>query len=130
MAEGIPAHKILQRLCGIIVAEARNSPALSKKLLRAFPNTMAPTIEPVQRIAKSDVSQFHAVNVLRAHGENVLRGKLEQIRSKENLRAIAKSSSLTLEGAAAKRNASLSELAEGIVAAAKHYDGQRTGAIE
>jgi hypothetical protein len=130
MAEDVPAHEILQRLFDVIIAEARNSPALSKKLLRAFPQSMTSGNEPAQRASKFDASEFHAVNILRAHGENVLRGKLEQVRSKENLRAIAKISSLTLEGAAAKRNATLADIIEGIIAAAKHYDKQRTGATE
>ncbi len=130
MAEENQAHEILQRLFNVIVAEARKSPALSKKLFRAFPKHIASAMEPLPRASRFDASQFHAVNILRAHGENILRGKLEQIRSKENLRAVAKTSSLILEGAAAKRNASLAEIVEGIVAAAKHYDTQRRGASE
>jgi hypothetical protein len=130
MAEDPPAHEILQRLFDIIIAEARSSPALARKLLRALPSSMTAGGEPAPRTPKFDASEFHAVNILRGHGENVLRGKLEQVRSKDNLRAIAKVSSLTLEGAAAKRNASLAEIIEGIIAAAKHYDKQRTGAVE
>jgi hypothetical protein len=128
MAEEIQAHEILQRLFNVIVAEARNSPTLSKKLLRAFPKDMVPSIKMAPPI--STPPQFHAVNELRAYGENVLRGKLEQIRSKENLRAIAKASSLVLGGAATKRSASLADIVDGIVEAAKHYDRQRTGASQ
>ena len=66
--------------------------------------------------------------MLRTHGENVLRGKLEQIKAVEDLRAVARLSGLLLTGPAARPKAKRGDLIEGIIAAAKHYDAQRSTA--
>lgn len=129
MTKELPAHEILQRLFAIIVEEAQKKPALAKKLLAVFPQSVVAKVETAERRApKFDPAKYNAVSLLRKHGEGVLRGQLEQIKNKENLRAVAKTSNLTLEGAAAKRTASVPQLIDGIIRAAKHYHKQRTGA--
>ena len=75
-----------------------------------------------------DASQFHAINILRMHGEAALRGKLEQVRTVENLRAVARASGLVLAGSAGGERPSRAEMILGIVEAAKHYDAQRSAA--
>ncbi len=67
--------------------------------------------------------------MLRTHGENVLRGKLEQVKAAEDLRVVARFSVLLLTGPAARPKAKRGDLdPEGIIAAAKHYDAQRSTA--
>ncbi|MGI9406857.1 MAG: hypothetical protein ACR2O4_10850, partial [Hyphomicrobiaceae bacterium] len=68
------------------------------------------------------------VNILRQHGENMLRGRLSSLRSKSELTQVAKRSGLRLTGKAARKSASRNDLIEGIVAAAQHYDSQRSAA--
>ena len=75
-----------------------------------------------------DASQFHAVNILRLHGEAALRGKLEQVKAVEDLRSVATASGLVLSGSAGKARPSRAELIAAIVEAAKHYDAQRSAA--
>lgn len=125
----LPAHEVLERLFAVFLAEARNSPSLTRKLLSAFPKGVVAKIEAPQKERKAfDPSQFHAINILRIHGENMLRGRLETIRKREDLRAVARASGVVLDGAAARKDARLEDLVEGIVRGAKHYDAQRTGA--
>ncbi|MEO0619701.1 MAG: hypothetical protein AAFZ01_10540, partial [Pseudomonadota bacterium] len=68
---------------------------------------------------------IHAVNILRQHGEQMLRGRLTNLRTKAELAEVAKHSALRLTGTAAKKSASREEIVEGIVAAALQYDRQR-----
>jgi hypothetical protein len=129
MTKQVPAHEVLEQLFAIFLEEARKSPSLTRKLLAAFPEGVIAKIEAPQKPAKVfDPSQYHAINILRAYGENVLRGKLETIRKKADLRAVARASGIVLDGAAAKKNPRLEDLVEGIVRGAKHYDRQRVGA--
>lgn len=121
----IPAHEILARLFSIIVSEAEASPTLAKKLITAFPETMVAKFEKPKKTLKFDASEFHAINILRTHGEGVLRGKLEDIKSTKDLRAVAKASGLVLSGAAAKAKATREDLIEGTIGAARHYVAQR-----
>jgi hypothetical protein len=72
-----------------------------------------------------DPSGFHAINILRAHGEDVLRGKLEQVKATADLRSVAMSSGLVLSGRASTSRATREELIKGIIAAARHYVAQR-----
>jgi hypothetical protein len=76
----------------------------------------------------SGAPDFHAIIVLRSHGEPALRGMLEQARVSERLRSIASASGLVLTGGAARPKASRAELIDGIISAAKHYDAQRSTA--
>jgi hypothetical protein len=123
-------HEALRRLFGVIAAEADRNEAFARKLLEALQADGAATTEKPRPSARRpfDASALHAINLLRVHGENVLRGKLEQVKAAENLRAVARHSGLVLAGEAAKPRASRGQLIEGIVAAAKHYDAQRTEA--
>jgi hypothetical protein len=125
-----PAHEVLRRLFDVIVSEAKKNEPLARKLVEALGDAVAverakPAAAPRE---KSGPADFHAINVLRSHGEPALRGKLEQVRAVERLRAIANVSGLVLSGSASKPKASRAELIDGIVSAAKHYDAQRTTA--
>jgi hypothetical protein len=75
-----------------------------------------------------DPARLHAINILRRHGEAVLRGKLEEVRALSHLRSIAKASGLVLAPDALKARASREEVIAAIIAAAKHYDAQRSAA--
>lgn len=128
----LPAHEILRRLFDVILREAESNDAFARRMLASVQGEIAlacadkPKATPARRAF--DASAFHAINILRLHGENVLRGKLEQVRAVEDLRAVARESGLLLCGAAARSKASRNEVIDGIIAAAKHYDAQRTTA--
>jgi hypothetical protein len=126
----VPAHIILNRLFSAILSEAERNEAFARKLIAALPESVVVNFEqPKPRPRRAfDPAGLHAVNILRLHGEAVLRGKLEQIRPLEGLRAVARASGLVLTGDAAKPKASREGLINGIIAAAKHYDAQRSTA--
>jgi hypothetical protein len=126
----IPAHIILNRLFAAILSEAEKNEAFARKLISALPQSVVVSFEqPRPRPRRAfDPAAIHAVNVLRLHGEPVLRGKLEQVRSLEDLKAIARASGLVLVGDATKSKATRDDVINGIISAAKHYDAQRTTA--
>jgi hypothetical protein len=126
----VPARDVLDRLFRAIVREAENNEPFARSLLDALQAELATRAgHPKPAPRKSfDAASLHAINVLRAYGENVLRGKLEQVKACDDLRAVAKFSGLVLSGPAARPKAPRAELIDGIIAAAKHYDAQRTTA--
>jgi len=123
----VPAHIILNRLFSAILSEAEKNEAFARKLIAALPTSVVVKFEntKVRPRRTFDPTHLHAVNILRLHGEPVLRGKLEQIRSLEDLKAVARASGLVLTGDAVRPKASREDLINGIIAAAKHYDAQR-----
>ena len=110
--------------------EAENNDAFARSLIDALQARISPPGPSKKPPARKpfDASQLHAINMLRTHGENVLRGKLEQVKAVEDLRAVARFSGLVLTGRAARPKATRGELIDGIIAAAKHYDAQRSAA--
>jgi hypothetical protein len=127
-----PAHETLRRLFDVIVDEAQKDPTLAEKLAQAMTASLGagPEARRPTKAQPFDASRVHAVNILRLHGEPALRGKLEQIKAADALRSVATASGLVLSGSAAKARASRAELIDGIIAAAKHYDAQRSAACE
>jgi hypothetical protein len=121
---------ILRRLFDVVVREAERNPTLAKELVEVIAADGDATAKLPRRSRRSafDASQFHAVNILRLHGESALRGKLDQVRAVEDLRAVALASGLVLAGRAGRRRPSRTELILGIIEAAKHYDAQRGAA--
>ena len=125
----VPARDVLDRLFRAIVREAENNDAFARSLIDALQANLAARAGKKAPARKPfDISQLHAINVLRTHGENVLRGKLEQVKAVEDLRAVARFSGLLLTGPAARSKAKRGDMIEGIIAAAKHYDAQRSTA--
>jgi len=125
----LPAHEILGRIFGVIIRAAEKDPAFAQKLMQALSQGIAEnssTRGQKSRLRRLfDPSGFHAINILRAHGEDALRGKLEQVRATADLRSIAMFSGLVLSGSASNSRATREVLIDGIVAAAKHYVAQR-----
>ena len=126
----LPAHEVLHRVFKVIVREAQKNPVLARELTEAITQSpiSAPRTTPSAARKPFDASEFHAVNILRLHGESVLRGKLEQVKAVEDLKAVARTSGLVLSGRACQARPSRADLISGIVAAAKHYDAQRSAA--
>ena len=125
-----PVHATLRRIFDVVVREIEHNPALAQKLAHAIAEDLAAepgSPKPAPR-KPFDASQFHAVNILRLHGESALRGKLEQVKAVEHLRSVATASGLVLWGSAGKARPSRAELIAAIVEAAKHYDAQRSAA--
>ena len=125
-----PVHATLRRIFAVVVREAEHNPALAQKLAHAIAEDLAAgpaSPKPASR-KTFDASQFHAVNILRLHGESALRGKLEQVKAVEDLKSVATASGLVLWGSAGKARPSRAELIAAIVEAAKHYDAQRSAA--
>ena len=120
------APATLRRLFTVILDEAASNPAFADKLIEALAVVAPQPDIPASACAEKRPSapEVHAINVLRSHGEAVLRGKLEQIKARTELKAVATASGLVLSGC--KTNASRGELIDCIIAAAKHYDAQRT----
>ena len=121
-----PAHEILRQLFEVIVHEAKDNPALAQKLVRALTEPAAAPM-PLAR-NQFNASQFHAINILRLHGEAALRGKLEQVKAVEDLKSIARASGLLLSADACKARPLRADLISAIIAAAKHYNAQRSAA--
>jgi len=127
----VPAHEVLRRLFDVIVSQAKKNDALARELVDALGAAAVECAKPVANPRKVyDAGDFHAINVLRSHGESALRGKLEQVRASEQLRSIANASGLVLSGSASRPKASRADLIDGIISAAKHYDAQRSTAAE
>jgi hypothetical protein len=125
-----PIHEMLRRLFDVVVREAERNPILAQKLAEAVGNCVDAQPRSPKRASQQsfDAMQFHAVNILRMHGEAVLRGRLEQVRAVNDLKAVARASGLVLTGNASGARPSRTELILGIVEAAKHYDAQRSAA--
>ena len=126
----IPAHATLRRIFDVVVREAEHNPELAQKLAHAIAEDLAAapaSPKPAPR-KPFDASRFHAINILRLHGESALRGKLEQVKTVEDLKSVATASGLVLWGSAGKARPSRAELVDAIVEAARHYDAQRSAA--
>jgi hypothetical protein len=123
-------HETLRRLFDAVVEEAKQNPALARKHAHAIGQNFGArprSPKPAPRRA-FDASQFHAVNILRLHGECALRGKLEQVKAVEDPSPLP-GPRLVLSGIAGKARQSRAELITEIVEAAKHYDAERNAAI-
>jgi len=125
----LPAHEILGGIFGVIIRAAEKDPAFAQELMQVLSQGIAEnssTGGQKSRLRRLfDPSGFHAINILRAHGEDALRGKLEQVRGTADLRSVAMFSGLVLSGSASNSRATREVLIDGIVAAAKHYVAQR-----
>jgi hypothetical protein len=121
-------HATLRRIFDVVVREAEHNPALAQKLVQAIAEDVPAETGSARRTRGKpfDASPFHAVNILRLHGESALRGKLEQVKAVADLKSVARASGLVLAGG--KARPSRAELISEIVAAAKHYDAQRNAA--
>jgi hypothetical protein len=127
MSEAI--HETLRRLFDVVVREAERNPRLARELSQVVARQFDDGARSSKRGRKIfDATQFHAVNILRLHGEPALRGKLEQVRTIEDLRAVALASGLVLAGKAGVARPSRTDMILGIIEAAKHYDAQRSAA--
>lgn len=116
----------LEVLFAAVIDEARQSPAFAERLAEALATSPSGKKEKSRKSAAAfDPATCHAVNILRQHGEAMLRGRLSAIRTKTDLTSVAKRSGLRLTGKAAQKSASRDDLIEGIVAAAQQYDSQR-----
>ena len=125
----LPAHEILGAIFGVIIRAAEKDPAFAQELMQALSGGIPENSSIGGRKSSLrklfDPSDFHAVNILRAHGEDALRGKLEQVRATADLRSVAMFSGLLLSGRASNSRATREDLINGIVASAKHYVAQR-----
>ena len=124
----LQAHEILGAIFGVIISAAERDPAFAQELMQALSGGIAENSSRGQKSRMRrlfDPSGFHAINIMRAHGEDALRGKLEQVRATADLRSVAMFSGLILSGRASNSRATREDLINGIVAAAKHYVAQR-----
>jgi len=123
-----PPHRTLRRIFEVVMEEAKANPQLAQKLARAIGQEPAgkQRAKPARR--SFDASQLHAINILRLHGESALRGKLEEVKAIADLRSVARASGLVLSGNALKGHPTRADLIAAIIAAAKHYDAQRSAA--
>ena len=128
--KSVAAHEVLEALFDVVVDEAKRNDRFARRLMSVFPESLVARIEkPKARRQSFSASDYHAINLLRDHGEAMLRGRLSSLRTKSELRQVATRSGLRLTGKAAKRSASIADIVDGIVAAAKHYEAQRAVAV-
>src|SRR5262249_5573505 len=102
----LPAHEILGAIFGVIIRAAERDPAFAQELMQALSGGIAENSSRGQKSRMRrlfDPSGFHAINILRAHGEDALRGKLEQVRATADLRSVAMFSWLVLGRASNSR---------------------------
>jgi len=126
-----PAHEILAAMFAVVTEEATRNEAFAKRLLSVYPEAIIARIDKPQKNKSGfDAGAYHAINILRNHGESMLRGRLSSIRTKAQLKQVAKRSGLRLTGKAARASASMAQIVDGIVEAAKTYEAQRAAAIE
>lgn len=113
----------------IVLEEARSNANFADRLRSALgePATITPA-QKAKSAKPSAAADVHAVNILRQHGEQMLRGRLSNIRTKTDLSQVAKRSGLRLTGKAAQKSATRTDLIDGIIDAAKQYDSQREAA--
>jgi hypothetical protein len=125
-----PIHETLRRLFDVIAKEAAHNPALAQQLADIIGDRLGPSASPERRDRRAafDAANLHAVNILRLHGEPALRGRLEQVKSIEDLRCVARASGLVLSAGTDRARATRAELIAGIIEAARHYDAQRSAA--
>lgn len=122
----VPAEELVEALFDVIVEEARRNKPFARRLLSVYPQSVVARIETgQQRKATFDASAYHAVNILRNHGEAMLRGRLSSLKTREQLREVATRSGLRLTGKGARRSASKSDIVDAIVEAARQYVAQR-----
>lgn len=127
-AKEIPAHEIVEALFDVITEEAKNNEGFARRLMSVYPETVIARTKTRKSGKKFDASQYHAVNILRNHGAAMLRGRLSSLRTKAELREVTRRSGLKLTGKALGKNATMSEIIEGVVAAAEQYIAQRGAA--
>jgi len=125
----VPAHEVVEALFDVIASEARRNKAFARRLLSVYPETVVARIEAGdKRKSTFDASAHHAVNLLRNHGEAMLRGRLSSLNTRAQLREVATRSGLRLTGKGARPSATKAEIVDAIVDAAKHYVAQREAA--
>lgn len=115
----------------IVVDEAKSNPKFADRLRAALGEKKAAKRSRPAKVNAGkamDTPDIHAVNILRQHGEQMLRGRLSNLRTKTDLTRVAKRSGLRLTGKAAQKSATRPDLIDGIVTAAKQYDSQREAA--
>lgn len=126
-----PEGDKLDALFQVVVDEANANARFADKLRAALgtPHT-APTPDTAKEknTKTAATPDLHAVNVLRQHGERMLRGRLSQLRTKADLLGVARRSGLRLTGKSAQKSATRPDLIDGIVEAAQQYDRQRGAA--
>ncbi len=124
----VPAHEIVEALFDVITEEAKRNETFARRLMSVYPETIIARTASKKPDGKFDAAEYHAVNILRNHGAAMLRGRLSSLRTKAELRAVAKRSGLKLTGKAIAKNASMSDIVDGILTAAEHYVAQRGAA--
>jgi hypothetical protein len=120
----------LVRIFDVVVREADRNPTLARELAQAIAGDLGAAAAAGKPSGRKpfDATRFHAVNILRQHGEAALRGKLEEVKAADDLKSVARASGLVLTGDALKGRPSRAQLISAIVDAAKHYDAQRAAA--
>ena len=107
----------------------RSNEGFARRLMSVYPESVIARVNRARKPGRTfDAAQYHAVNILRNHGEAMLRGRLSSLRSKAQLREVAKRSGLKLTGKALRKSASMADLIDGITVAARHYVDQRRAA--
>ena len=124
----VPARDVLDRLFRAIVREAENNDAFARSLIERC--------RPIWRPGPGRKPRAQAVRCLAAAcHQRAAHARRERAARQagagqggEDLRAVARFSGLLLTGPAARPKAKRGDMIEGIIAAAKHYDAQRSTA--
>lgn len=119
---------LIRRLLAVLADEVDRNPRLARKIAAALPQSIAaPAARPRGAFNPLD---YHPVKILRAHGEDMLRGKLLRLNNREKLRSVAKYANLTLGPQVYRARATVADVVDAIVKAAAGYDRQRRAAVD
>ena len=122
---------LLRRIFEVLVKEVERNPALANKIIASLPASVVKIkAAGKRRPNRFNPLDYHPVTILRSHGENMLRGKLEHLNNREKLRAVAKAANLVLDPCALRPKATVAVIVEAIVQAANGYDRQRKAAVD
>lgn len=97
----VPADQILAKIFEVVLEEARQRPEFAEKLVKALPHGAVAEIKKPERSRKTragfDPNAFSLVAVLQTEGTAGLKRRLNPIRRKQDLRALAQAQHMPVD---------------------------------
>lgn len=97
----VPADQILAKIFEVVLEEARQRPEFAEKLVKALPHGAVAEIKKPERSRKTkagfDPNAFSLVAVLQTEGTAGLKRRLNPIRRKQDVRALAEAQHMPVD---------------------------------